>query len=436
MEERAPHEAAWLAEADEHAMLLSVEEQNRVGMRLDSSGEVVFFDLGDSSVIHRQRLPLPEGVQITSHSVDVPGSERIAVGLSNGQALVFRHSYKITYPDNVKTITPALEFPFGEAPVTLDEQGRPLEHVGLTANDDTLIVAGSSERELHVLRLAREENLMTGEVTLEQEKVALPQIADPIMSIHIDPRQQWMYVLNGRATADVFNLRNGSLNGRYKLLEDGGNRITASAQLLGGVSLLIGDAKGGIGQWFMARDPDGQARLKAVRQFKLAQSPIAGLVPEARRKGFLALDEQGRLGVFYTTSQRQLLEVELGQGAEALAISPRANRVLLESGGALRSFNLDNPHPEVSWHALWGKVWYENYDSPAYIWQSTSASGDFEPKLSLSPLAFGTLKAAFYAMLLAAPLAIAAAIYTAYFMAPAMRRKVKPVIELMEALRR
>ncbi len=37
-------------------------------------------------------------------------------------------------------------------------------------------------------------------------------------------------------------------------------------------------------------------------------------------------------------------------------------------------------------------------------------------------------------MILAAPLAIAAAVYTAYFMAPGMRRKVKPVIELMEAL--
>jgi len=50
------------------------------------------------------------------------------------------------------------------------------------------------------------------------------------------------------------------------------------------------------------------------------------------------------------------------------------------------------------------------------------------------PLAFGTLKSAFYAMLMATPLAICGAIYTAYFMAPALRRKVKPLIELMEAL--
>ena len=39
------------------------------------------------------------------------------------------------------------------------------------------------------------------------------------------------------------------------------------------------------------------------------------------------------------------------------------------------------------------------------------------------PLVFGTLKAAFYALLLAVPLAICGAIYTAHFMAPTVRRK-------------
>ncbi len=40
----------------------------------------------------------------------------------------------------------------------------------------------------------------------------------------------------------------------------------------------------------------------------------------------------------------------------------------------------------------------ESYPEPDYVWQSTSANTDFEAKLSLSPLAFGTLKAAFYAI--------------------------------------
>jgi len=166
----------------------------------------------------------------------------------------------------------------------------------------------------------------------------------------------------------------------------------------------------------------------------MGKSPITQITAEQRRKGFVALDASGQLGVFHSTAHRTLLVEQIAQGSGILALSPRADQLLVEQGGALLPLTLKNPHPEVSWSALWGKVWYENYDSPQYVWQSTASNSDFEPKLSLAPLTYGTLKAAFYAMLLAAPLAIAAAIYTAYFMAPAMRRKVKPVIELMEAM--
>lgn len=58
---------------------------------------------------------------------------------------------------------------------------------------------------------------------------------------------------------------------------------------------------------------------------------------------------------------------------------------------------------------MWGKVWYEGYDEPKYIWQSSAANNDFEPKFSLTPLAYGTMKAAIFAMILAMPLAVAAA---------------------------
>ena len=70
----------------------------------------------------------------------------------------------------------------------------------------------------------------------------------------------------------------------------------------------------------------------------------------------------------------------------------------------------------------------------SYLWQSTSASDDFEAKMSLVPISFGTIKAAFYAMLFAVPIAISGAIYTAYFMSPAIRSYVKPTVEIMEAL--
>ncbi|WP_171970624.1 ABC transporter permease subunit [Pseudomonas versuta] len=415
-------------------LMLSVEEQNQVGMRVSDKGLVLFFSAKTGDELSRVNLPLPAGTQVTSIGEDQPGNPVVVLGLSSGQALVFRHSYRVTYPDNKKTITPAIEYPYGETPITLDPQGRALDHVNLSVNDSTLVLAGSSGAQLNVLSMAREENMMTGEVTNSETRIDLPQMTEQVKALYVDPRQQWLYVVNGRAQADVFSLRDKSLNGRYKLADDATTEITASTQLVGGISMIFGDSKGGLSQWFMARDPDGEQRFKHIRSFQMGTSPIVEITAEQRRKGFLALDAAGEIGVFHSTAHRTLLVEKIAEGPGIMALSPRANRIIVEEGGKLLPLALKNPHPEVSWSALWSKVWYENYDEPKYVWQSTAANTDFEPKMSLAPLTFGTLKAAFYAMLLAAPLAVAAAIYTAYFMAPSLRRKVKPVIELMEAM--
>ncbi len=106
----------------------------------------------------------------------------------------------------------------------------------------------------------------------------------------------------------------------------------------------------------------------------------------------------------------------------------------MQQGNTFKLFSVENEHPEVTWSALWQQVWYEGYPEPQYVWQSTSASNDFEAKLSLVPLVFGTLKASFYAMVFAVPLGVAGAIYTAYFMSAGLRKYVKPTVEIMAAL--
>ena len=432
LEARDTQQPAWLADAAE-PLLLAVEEQNQVAMRLGSDGQVRFFTLATGESLKTIQLPLPAGSRIVSVGQDVPGFRRLVVGLDNGQVLIVEHNYKTTYPNGEKTITPQLDYPFGEQPLQLDPAGRRVDHAALSLNGDTLLVAGATDGVLHALRISSTENLMTGETSVEQERLELPQLSEPIEALRIDPRHMWLFAFNGRASVDVFDLRRKQLNGRYKLLE-GKGEVTSVGWLLGGISLMVGDSSGGIGQWFMVRNDNGQAELKNVRNFQLGDQPIRQILPEERRKGFLALDAAGELGIFHSTAHRTLLKRQIANGPALAALSPRATRLLVESDAGLQRFEVDNPHPEISWSALWGKVWYESYPEPDYIWQSTSATGDFEPKLSLSPLAFGTLKAAFYAMLLAAPLAVCAAFYTAYFMAPALRRKVKPIIELMEAL--
>jgi phosphate transport system permease protein len=212
--------------------------------------------------------------------------------------------------------------------------------------------------------------------------------------------------------------------------------ISSMGMLLGGISLLAGDTNGMITQLFPVRDENNQYTLEVIRQFDGHQAAITKIIPEQRRKGFLSLDADGNLTIFHSTAGRQVLQQKLENGQPtALALAPRASGLIaIYADGSADFMDIDNEHPEVSFASLWSKVWYENYNQPEYIWQSSASSNEFEPKFSLTPLAFGTLKAALYAMLFALPLALMGAAFTAYFMSPVLRRIVKPVIEIMAAL--
>ncbi len=91
-------------------------------------------------------------------------------------------------------------------------------------------------------------------------------------------------------------------------------------------------------------------------------------------------------------------------------------------------------HPEATFESLLGKLHYEGYESPEYVWQTSGATDAAEMKLGLVPLIFGTLKATLFSMLFAVPLALLAALYTSEFLHPRIRPRVKAVVEVMASL--
>ena len=122
-------------------------------------------------------------------------------------------------------------------------------------------------------------------------------------------------------------------------------------------------------------------------------------MPEARRKGFVALSADNELGFYHSTAGRQIARLSLADLKPGeIALAPRADGLLAASGARLGRLEIHNEHPEVSFASLWGKVWYENYTEPEFVWQSSAATNEFEPKFSLTPLVFGTIKAAAYAV--------------------------------------
>ncbi len=427
----------------DETLYLAMEEQGEIGVRFTRSGHAIFFELSSGIQISDERLPIPQNVEITSFAKGQMDQGLIALGLSNGQAVVLRHVYQVTYPDDKRQITPGIKFPLGDSPLQVAPDDIAITHLAFQSSEEgTAFAAASDDGRLFLSGIVAEESMFDDAPELEQFSSELPGLHDAaILKLLIDQEQQNLYVVTHDNELTHFDISDIEAPQQLQQLNLGGDGRSVSAIefLTGTISLLVGYDNGHLSQWFPVRNENNQEVMTRIRNFDHQQgdgNAITEIAAEYDRKGFLVADQHGRVGIYHSTAERNLgVNALSSQSIKHLAVAPRANWMLAEDENAqLQLWHIKNEHPEISWNSLWGKVWYESYPEPDYVWQSSSASNDFEPKLSLVPLSFGTLKAAFYAMLLAAPLAIFGALFTAYFMAPKMRNVVKPSIEIMEAL--
>ncbi|PSJ40307.1 phosphate ABC transporter permease [Zobellella endophytica] len=412
-------------------VLLGVEEQNELVYRFNDDGEVNFYSLPLQGK-HLQRIRIPGNITSVARS---QSGNMVAYGQDDGRFRVVAPKFNVSYPDNIRTIIPEAVYPFGEAPLVLDEQGRSLSRLAFAQNGNDLLAAAVTADGSGILtRFSGKENFITGEIELAPEQVAIPGLPEQVDQLLLTPNLRFLFARSGNEVSiyDVRNIGKVRLRNVLDMNAVGGN-ITTMTLLSGGNSLLVANDNGAVSQWFEVTR-DGKREFTFIREFQ-AEGRISRIAPELNRKGFATVSDNGSLDIFHTTGGSRLFSGKLaGESVSALAMSPRNSLLLVLEGDRLSSFHVENEHPEVTWRAMWTKVWYEGYPEPQYVWQSTSGSSDFEAKLSLVPISFGTIKAAFYALLFAVPIAIAGAVYTAYFMSPGLRKVVKPTVEIMEAL--
>ncbi|HDX8357074.1 TPA: ABC transporter permease subunit [Aeromonas hydrophila] len=416
---------------------LGVEEQNEIGYRFSDKGQVNFFAVqGDGKVKVGQVLGQAQVKgDITAVAPPAPGQKLIAYGCADGKAQVVQPYFKVSYPNDVRVIEPSLQSPFGEEPVVVDPQGKALTLMVFEATKDKMATAAVTADGRGVMAvMSGEENFLSGDIEWSAQNYSIPSLPRHVDQMLLTPNLRILFVREGNRLSvyDIHNLNDISLRDVMEINAPNAN-VTRVELLSGASSLLVGNDNGVISQWFeVARD--GKRLFTQIRDFK-GDGAVAQLTPEHFRKGFISADKEGTVSFFHATGETKLLSEKVEGGAlSALAISPRHNVLLMQQGDSFKLFAVENEHPEVTWSALWQQVWYEGYPEPQFVWQSTSASNDFEAKLSLVPLVFGTLKASFYAMVFAVPLGVAGAIYTAYFMSAGLRKYVKPTVEIMAAL--
>ena len=125
-----------------------MDEYNETGMRLLATGEVVFFRVNDGQKTGSQALPIPQGVTISSVQRSGVIQGLVGVGLSNGQLIVFKPDYVVDHQGEQRVITPTVRFPYGDQPLTVDDNVNALKHFALRDDDGQLQVLAASTQQL------------------------------------------------------------------------------------------------------------------------------------------------------------------------------------------------------------------------------------------------------------------------------------------------
>ncbi len=205
--------------------------------------------------------------------------------------------------------------------------------------------------------------------------------------------------------------------------------------LAGGVSLICHD-RGGRVRIHSLFVPEGghQREFGLTRELRPLAGPLQACAASPAGRSFVVAGADG-LALCQATTASVRRRLPLPGGVASLILDARGEHLgAVAADGSVRLFRIDDPHPEAGLRAFLGKLWYEGFARPSHVWQSTSGSDDFEPKLSLVPLIVGSFKGTLYAMLFAVPVALLAALYTAQFARPRLRAAVKPAMEIMASL--
>jgi phosphate transport system permease protein len=411
---------------------LGVDEYREIAYLVTPAG-IRFVALKDGATIPAPAVLGVGDAQIVSTSS--LARSPLALGLSDGRAIPVEVKFNASFPEGKRKIEPEI---IPGDPVKVDAEGRPLRHVAYTAAKAGPITAAVVGPKDLVLVTVKETKALIGPSTKEASSRAVPLPVDgEITALALDGRGEDLFVGTSSGQVITVDLREPSEPKVAGTVQTGnGKAVTALEFLIGDRTLIVGDAGGGLTSWQLLRGDGGDRRLTKIYTFPSHPGPVAAITPSRRDKGFASADASGNIRVNYGTTGESLLALQAGgQELREVAFAPKADGLLAAGkDGHLFNWVLNNPHPEITLKTLFGKVWYEGYDRPEYVWQSTGGTDDFEAKFSLTPLIYGSLKGTFYALLFAIPLALLGALYASQFMHPTLKAYVKPTVEIMAAL--
>lgn len=451
------------------ALAAGIDDERRIGFEIQPYG-TVFFRIADGETLLTRPHPFAPAAA-TCADVD---SRRglITLGSADGRVAVGSVDFDVRWNGDERSVVPGLRW---RGIAVVDSGGAAVQRASGDRDSDgrVAVLAALVSKPLRYA-LLDESGVQTALADLSADLRGV-ECASVLVSQHA--------AIAAAGTADgtlyLWQLQDATapqLEDHVRVAPAG---VTALRLLLGDQTLVVGTADGQVSTWLRRRyvvaknespkrvefadqtlEPGQEATLPDrdygrrfghipdlrfrtagqpwthIHDFDAHAAPVLDIAAMPRGRSFATLDANGAVFLRHSTTARTLLKADSsGPDPRSLGFAPRGNgMVLLSDANRMHVWVVENPHPEASIGALFGKTWYEGYSEPKFVWQSTGGSDEFEPKLAIVPLLVGTLKGTFYALLFSVPVAVFAALYLSQLASAGLRAVVKPVIELMAAM--
>ena len=417
---------------------------------LITKDSLYFVDLQQGNKIHREEYKRDNGAEITAARY-IQEKQVVCLGNKSGKFSILELNYKKKFLDEYengrqKSLT-IYELKQGEyLPLSNNVKDKIID-IRYTKTETKQIVAGIVERDgkrrLLLVSLKQAVDIFgepSGEVEVAQ-RVDLTEDVDGNIS-HLLLSTQADTLLAATDDGKVYSFRKSGdkllYNQTFEPFKGEDSNIIASMDyLFGSGTVIFTNPKGRMVGFSIYKPSDGRPQVfgKTKSAFPNLEGGGAQFFATSLRNKSFITGNGKNISLRYSTHESVNWKATVDFETTNALISGKYDRILFaDKEKNLHIYSLSDPHPEAGMRAYFSKIWYEGQSEPLYKWESTGGTEEKEKMLSMMPLIFGTLKATFYAMMFAVPIALLAALYTSQFLPPSFKTIVKPLMEVMASL--
>jgi len=362
---------------------LGLDDYGELPFLLDRQGGLRTVDLAGNRGIQSVNPGFSETKNFTAFSYDHPRQD-LVYGTDDGHASIVDLEYQPVFEGDSRRIElTAQAGPF----IPVGRPGHPLRAVSYGDGGEYKLIAAiqevESRTELHAASLVQERTLF-GEGEIEVNRVYdLSRFTRGTLQRVLVSRQADSIVVCNDAGEVFYFYREGeeyALRQEFKPFADLSDPAIGSIDYLFGDVTLVFTSPSGLNRLFsLYIHPRQQQRLFGqTKEFPPLPGAAGFYASSTRNKAFL-LGHRSRASLRYGTTEALRWESTLPFEVALARLGGKYDRLaFLDTTHRLHLFDLRDPHPEASFKAMFGKIWYEGASEPKFEWQSTGGSDEFE----------------------------------------------------------